>query len=758
MEYIKKCNVCGKIFCYTDEDVKANKAHALSTSLSAIASVANAIGGTMYNAYEQGKISNRESAKVIDYNKCPHCGSRDLRLLTDEELKDYQDGLIGDSRQGAGTITINTNASVEALVERGMIFLEDQEWRTAQAYFDNALDAEPKNVSAYIGKLLIDLRLKKPEELLQYGDDISSNSNFKKALKYASDDEKNNLETISKEIIYKKAITLESGKPEEAIEQYSRITDYKDVTQRIENCRERIKNKKYEEALKLISLDSEDEIGKGVRSLKELGNYKDAALAINKAEQHILALKEEKEKERILQAQKKKIEAAKRKKIFIVSGIGLALFIAVCIGIHKRSETKKAYNEAVQLLENGYYDEAEKEFRLLEEYENSPEMVKECIYQRGLDILNRDYPVDEGFFSLSGERGILTAQKVMGRGTFEKAIAELNKVTGYKDTDVVIEHISNVKETISAFQKSFREAEQPISKLTGDDRLTKSLKEVYERFSPYCDEFFWMNDKKKNFESDYFLSDDGLKWIYKPLGDTDSIDKVIVNRQKENSDNGILANWEGYTKIKDKSHTAQLVFKDGAIVYECTYDYKDIENPLFSSCAYACTENPDSQKAGEASYALREENLLLKQVNQMLKNGDVETINNKLKDFSDSPGKEKALNILKPWIPWCGTWKYAAGDNKILSKNPSKERTEFPELLTNIKFEDGESKLYIFLPEGTYEHMRLYQEANYYWRNYTAGWFFVRIDEAGKLNIQLIDDRDPKKGKVLATAVYEKVE
>ena len=73
MEYIKRCKICGKIWCYTDEDVKNNARNALAGSLSAIGSVANSIGGTRYDAYEQNKMANMALNRIVEYNKCPYC-------------------------------------------------------------------------------------------------------------------------------------------------------------------------------------------------------------------------------------------------------------------------------------------------------------------------------------------------------------------------------------------------------------------------------------------------------------------------------------------------------------------------------------------------------------------------------------------------------------------------------------------------------------------------------------------------------------
>ena len=198
MEYRKICNVCGHIYCFNDNDVKSNDTNATIGALSAIASFANAIGGNQYDMYEQGKLADRASNRIVDLNRCPRCGSRDIRDLTDKEYRDYQDGLL--STDNKSSISINANASVPALIQRGMLYLEEGDWKTGKAYFDNALDIEPTNPDAYIGKMMVDLRVKTVEDLTHYDQPVFDNENYIKALRFANEGKADNIRTISENI------------------------------------------------------------------------------------------------------------------------------------------------------------------------------------------------------------------------------------------------------------------------------------------------------------------------------------------------------------------------------------------------------------------------------------------------------------------------------------------------------------------------------------------------------------------------------
>ena len=73
-----RCNICGHVFCYTYSDIKANNRQAGLAVLSAVGTMASAVGGTRYDMYEQSKNANRQSDKIKDFSRCPHCNSTNI--------------------------------------------------------------------------------------------------------------------------------------------------------------------------------------------------------------------------------------------------------------------------------------------------------------------------------------------------------------------------------------------------------------------------------------------------------------------------------------------------------------------------------------------------------------------------------------------------------------------------------------------------------------------------------------------------------
>lgn len=79
-----RCNVCGKIFCYTDADMKANESHLKWATAHAVGS----LFGTRLDMYGQSNQMQAELDKVVDYSRCPNCKSTNLTDISNEEISE----------------------------------------------------------------------------------------------------------------------------------------------------------------------------------------------------------------------------------------------------------------------------------------------------------------------------------------------------------------------------------------------------------------------------------------------------------------------------------------------------------------------------------------------------------------------------------------------------------------------------------------------------------------------------------------------
>ncbi len=158
------------------------------------------------------------------------------------------------------------NPSVDSLLERAFMFLEDRDWKSADEYCEKVLDIDPKCAKAYLGKLMAYLEVEKQEKL-KYQYSFSENDNYKKAIKYADKKLKSTLEGyllyIKNEQIYSDAIMLSKKEDihslNKSINLFRKIIDYKDSKELKDQVETKRKNitEKYETKKQFYKNESE---------------------------------------------------------------------------------------------------------------------------------------------------------------------------------------------------------------------------------------------------------------------------------------------------------------------------------------------------------------------------------------------------------------------------------------------------------------------------------------------------------------------
>ena len=86
-ERIKKCKICGHVFCYSAADIAKNASLELSAGFSRISQMGNALGGTSIGASLHESNANSYEARIMDFDVCPKCNSRELVRITREEYE-----------------------------------------------------------------------------------------------------------------------------------------------------------------------------------------------------------------------------------------------------------------------------------------------------------------------------------------------------------------------------------------------------------------------------------------------------------------------------------------------------------------------------------------------------------------------------------------------------------------------------------------------------------------------------------------------
>ena len=158
----------------------------------------------------------------------------------------------------------------EALIKRAKIFLSDGDFDEAERYYEQALRQDPENSAAYLGKLLAQLRLHSADELTGVSTPFAEHKLFQRALEFANDDERaelqryldaqtTNLEAkkeAERERIYTRALQLKAKITNQAqantvIAMLSPIVPYKDSGAIIEEVRQNIAELDEEERRRL---------------------------------------------------------------------------------------------------------------------------------------------------------------------------------------------------------------------------------------------------------------------------------------------------------------------------------------------------------------------------------------------------------------------------------------------------------------------------------------------------------------------------
>lgn len=84
--YKKRCNICGHIFCYTLDDLKKNKELKAQKNLGLFTAFTGGMSGHYAAGATSIQTANDAESRMIDYDKCPACGSRDLQDITEENI------------------------------------------------------------------------------------------------------------------------------------------------------------------------------------------------------------------------------------------------------------------------------------------------------------------------------------------------------------------------------------------------------------------------------------------------------------------------------------------------------------------------------------------------------------------------------------------------------------------------------------------------------------------------------------------------
>ena len=83
-----------------------------------------------------------------------------------------------------GTATNDTNNEVQNFLKRAFMHLEEGSWKQADELLDQILNKAPENARAYLGKLMVQLKLKHEDQIKKLPISLQNNINYKRILQF----------------------------------------------------------------------------------------------------------------------------------------------------------------------------------------------------------------------------------------------------------------------------------------------------------------------------------------------------------------------------------------------------------------------------------------------------------------------------------------------------------------------------------------------------------------------------------------------
>jgi len=152
-------------------------------------------------------------------------------------------------------VVVNSNASIDPLLRRAFMFLEDGNWNDADEYCERVLDIDPECAKAYLGKLMAQFHVHKQESLKDCEQVFDQSINYRRAMQFADDDLRGalngyidhinlrNEETRIYRIYSHAKQMIEDASTEEAYTEaasmFESIMQYKDSKEYVIMCREK---------------------------------------------------------------------------------------------------------------------------------------------------------------------------------------------------------------------------------------------------------------------------------------------------------------------------------------------------------------------------------------------------------------------------------------------------------------------------------------------------------------------------------------
>ncbi len=313
------------------------------------------------------------------------------------------------------------NANTAPLLKRAFMFLEDGDWRSADEYCEKVLDLDPECAEAYLGKLMVELKVTSQQKLKDCAAPFDGKNNFQKAMRFAGENLKKELQGYIDFIInrnltnaYNDAVRImQSAKTEEAYKKasakFKELHNFKDSKELAEKCSEEA------EQARLLAL------------------YNSAVSARNSAETE------------------KQFKAAANRFAAIGMFKDSETLAAECLDLAEKARIEALYASALTAMNTAkseqQYKTAAEQFEAIKSFKDAQEQYIACL--ESAEASRKDAIYSAGI--------VLMNNRVKRIEDFQAAIEEFQKIYGWKDAD---DKIIECQDTITKINAEIFEQEQ----------------------------------------------------------------------------------------------------------------------------------------------------------------------------------------------------------------------------------------------------------------------------------------------------------
>jgi TolA-binding protein len=385
-----------------------------------------------------------------DSEFCPFCGNKIISVVDEhidasEQLHLYQPS---------------------ALLTRAFLFIEEESFDKADNYLEVVLNQEPENAQAYLGKLMVELRVKCKKDLVNCDTPFDCSKNYQKIVRFAD-----------KSLI-------------DELEGYIFIIKERNAAQAEEKRKDTI----YCEAVNDYNSYDIVRIQNAIKSFSSLAGYKDSDNLVELCKTKIEQIRIKEENDRVKAAQ----TAKRNKRILAFVTPMVIVLLAFIIVLNAVIIPNGKYNDAIALMDAGKYEEAISAFEKLDGYKNSEDKITECEmsilddkYQTALALFNeRKYTQAFQAFDALGEYKDSSAKAssckdMMFEDKYQIALSLLN-TQKYTEAIVAFEELDGYKDSatkIIACENAI--IQQYENKYDLSEYIEVTIDELWNNYSTY---------------------------------------------------------------------------------------------------------------------------------------------------------------------------------------------------------------------------------------------------------------------------------